>query len=202
MPRSESGAYSPSSYYLRFSVWTAGDLTKIPMMSPLRQRAGWVKKALASTNDTWKYEINIETNYFSRWDPECINLEPNRNIITAGLEVMNAYTRIQNNFLTVPILNNPNFGTGRNRQKKFDTEFFVTNLNYWDYRTVKITWSQLIHDTFTFKSNAEINEQLGYQIAPAIYAQLKSGYEIAKKKFYVEGGKAIKFETYLKCLLT
>jgi hypothetical protein len=145
------------------------------------QRAGWVKKALASTNDTWKYEINLETNNFSRWDPERINLELNRNIITAGLEIMNAYTRMNNNFLTVPILNNPNFGTSRNRQKKFDTEFFMTNLNYWDYRTVNITWSPLTKDTLTLKSNAKINVQKGHQITPAVYAQLKSGYEIAKK---------------------
>jgi hypothetical protein len=164
------------------------------------QRAGWVKKVLASTNDTWKYEINIETNNFSRWDPERINLELNRNIIAAGIEIMNAYTRLNNNFLTVPILNNPNFGTVRNRQKKFDTEFFMTNLNYWDYRTVNVTWSDLTKDTLTFKSHAEINVQLGHLITPAIYAQLKSGYEIAKKKFYVEGGKATKFETFLKCL--
>jgi hypothetical protein len=162
------------------------------------QKAGWVKKALASTNDTWKYEINIETNNFNRWDPEQISLELNKNIIAAALEIRIAYTKINNNFLTVPILNNTNFGTGRGRQRKFDTEFFTTNLNFWDYRTANITWSDLITNSLNFKSHDEINVQLGHQITLATYTQLKSGYEIAKKRFYVEGGKATKFEAYLK----
>jgi hypothetical protein len=99
--------------------------------------------------------------------------------------------------MTAPIINNKNFGYGRNLANKFDENFFEPIRNDGNITIIQnITWEHLggiIMGNQEFVSNL-----LWCRIPLDLYNKLKLGHEIAFKKYYKKGETTITTKNWLK----
>jgi hypothetical protein len=155
----------------------------------LAQQAAWLKKAMVSTNDNWKYDMRLSTNNFNILDrPE--NQNYINNIFTeAGYKLQQKLALIGNNFLKVPIINNPLFGTGRNLFNKLDDNFFETKLKITGTGKWDLTWANLVDEMVNLKCKPALEYLFRHSITDEMYDFLCTAFAIAKKKYFSESLK-------------
>jgi hypothetical protein len=161
-------------------------------------QVSWLKKAIDCSNDIWKIRLRVDTENFVRFDKYNNNgADPVSNIIKSTSRFVSMLTTAENNFLAVPILNNPNFGSGRNLNIKITPElmFMVCNGNL--VKAANTTWSNLTDENYNFKSCVTLSNS-GFTLNLDTYNRLRTTYNIAKNKFFKPGAVACDLIQYLQ----
>jgi hypothetical protein len=152
----------------------------------LAQQAAWLKKAMYSTNDNWKYDMRLCTNNFNILDRPDNPRLVNKTLIGAGYKLQQKLAVIGNNFLKVPVLNKSLFGTGRNLVNKLDDNFFESKLKITGTGKWNLTWKNLVDEATNFKPKADLDNFFGNRISDESYEFLRNAFVIAKKKYFKE----------------
>ncbi len=99
---------------------------------------------------------------------------------------------------TVPILNNSNFGYGRNQSIRIDATFFGEYLMRTHYQTIHtLTWKDCtINGTMVNIRN--FNAHTGVPLNREQYYDLKTAYTRARKKFFKEGAESMSIAKFLQ----
>jgi hypothetical protein len=106
----------------------------------------------------------------------------NKTLIGAGYKLQQKLALIGNNFLKVPVLNNPLLGIGRNLVNKLDDNFFDTKLKITGAGKWTLMWANLVDEATNFKPKADLDNFFGNQIFDETYEFLRNAFVIAKKK--------------------
>jgi hypothetical protein len=162
----------------------------------------WIKKALISTNDMWKFELKIITNNYTNFigygRAGILN-----NFIESFIAMQQHWTTRNNNFLHVPVLDNINFGYGRGLVNKFNEDFFRRMVGHGIFINMNIVaplcWKDFLNAANVFKNRAEIGELLGLSVLvlEPEYNRISSGYRSALRKFSVPGAGGTKLTRFL-----
>jgi hypothetical protein len=149
-----------------------------------------------STNDNWKYEMLLCTNNFTIIDRPENPSYVNKTLIDAGYKLQQKLALIGNNFLKVPVLNNPLFGTGRNLVNKLDDNFFETKLKITGAGKWNLVWANLVDEATNFKPKAGFDNFFRHQISDETYEFLGNAFVIAKKKYFKANVKSVSLKDF------
>jgi hypothetical protein len=166
-------------------------------------QCSWIKKAILSTNDTWKLEIKNSTDDFSNF----VSTGTKgiiKNLINSYNTFQLSWTKKNNNFLQVPVLGNPNFGYGRGLAAKFDANFFKNitgaevemDMNW----IARLKWADMCDNENIFYSPNALSTllDLNEPISRLEYNKLKSGFGSAFKKHFKRGKSGAGLYRYLR----
>jgi hypothetical protein len=179
-----------------------GGLGMIPLQQYIQGlHCSWFKRAYTMANDNWKFDIH------QAYRGDILNIkhgytDGELGTVLSGL--VNSYTAFQhkftqygNNYRCVPIINNENFGYGRNQSVKINSQFFGFELmdRYgqairslkWDDCTVNGTFVPIRH----------FNEHVGVPFTREQYYDLKTAYTAAHKKFNKVGATSMDISEFL-----
>jgi hypothetical protein len=168
-------------------------------------QCNWIKRSYRNITDNWKYRLATTSG------GNILDLAPDRKTIDNSGTVLNniissfcffkqQFTKMGNNFLTVPFYCNASFGYGRGYKKLLDDDFF----NCIDddrlrgiYRTS--TWKILTNDRdgLTLKPRVEINQSLGTTLTPNQYNIMVKTLRNSTKRYYKEGEKSISLNDFM-----
>jgi hypothetical protein len=123
-----------------------GGLGLIPLDQYIKGlHCSWFKRAHHCMNDNWKYDLyhagrgnvlSVKKGYLATEVGTVLS-----GIIDSFTEFQTKYTQYGNNFMVVPVLNNVNFGYGRNQSIKLDTQFFGEENMRTHFRAIsKLSW--------------------------------------------------------------
>ena len=150
-------------------------------------QATWVSKAYVCCNDNWKYDllenVNFDLHNFT------VNLDNNNlggtlsNLSNSFSEFLVEFSKKDENFIKVPLLNNLLFKTGGNNEIKFDATFFgAENAQVANAALKKVTWEKITRND-NLKGKDDINILLNCNLSNRNYEHLKRGWKIARKKY-------------------
>jgi hypothetical protein len=113
------------------------------------------------------------------------------------MEFQTKYTQYGNNYEVVPVLNNVNFGYGRNQSIKLDTNFFGVDLMRTHSGIInRLSWKDCTVNG-TFVGIRMFNEHTGIPLNREQYYDIKSAYTRARKKFFKEGAEHMQIAEFL-----
>jgi hypothetical protein len=163
----------------------------------------WIKRVLTLQHDNWRNVLfSISANgifYVQEYDTD--NLGPVlKGICSSFIRFRNVFGTVGNNFLRIPMLNNPYFFYKQNRQcENFNLAFFEGVGRAGGQKQLEVlSWSDFINDNYTFRSREEITAATGLVFDPEKYEQLKKGYKNATKNFFKPADKIITVETFFQ----
>jgi Reverse transcriptase (RNA-dependent DNA polymerase) len=121
----------------------------------------WIKRTLLYQHDNWRNSIyfasNVSLLYIQEQDLSSFG-HVLAGICRSFISFRNRFGTVGNNFLQVPVLNNPYFFFKENRGKKLlDDNFFVHIGMLPGHKEINtITWRDLINDDLHFRSRMDI----------------------------------------------
>jgi hypothetical protein len=147
----------------------------------------WFKRAHTVVNDNWKFDlyqahrgdiINIKSGYTGELG-----------MVLTGL--VNSYTAFQlkftqfgNNYMCVPIINNANFGYGRNQSIRINAQFFEFELMDRHGIALRTLRWQDCTINGAFVPIRQFNKHVGIPFTREQYYDLKTSYTRARKKMH------------------
>jgi hypothetical protein len=152
-------------------------------------------------NDNWKYDLHWAGggNILSI-KKGCLSKELGTvltGLIDSYTDFQTKYTQYGNNYEVVPVLNNVNFGYGRNQSIKIDANFFGMDLMRTHSGTInKLCWKDCTVNG-TFVGIRMFNEHTGIPLNREQYYDIKSAYTRARKKFFKEGAEHMQIAEFL-----
>jgi hypothetical protein len=169
-----------------------GGLGLIPLEQYIQGlHCSWFKRAHNCMNDNWKYDLywagggNILSMKKGVLAKEVGTVLTG--LIDSFTDFQTKYTQYGNNYEVVPVLNNVNFGYGRNQSIKLDAKFFGMDLMQTHFRVIsKLSWKDCTVNG-TFVGIRMFNEHTGLPLNREQYYDIKSAYARARKKFFKEG---------------
>jgi hypothetical protein len=135
--------------------------------------------AYTCMNDNWKYDLHRASNgsilesrsgYLSQEVGTVLT-----DLVSSYTVFQHKFTQYGNNYDTVPILNNSNFGYGRNQSIKIDATFFGQDLMRTHYQTIRtLAWKNCTING-TMVSIRNFNAHTGIPFTREQYYDLKTG---------------------------
>jgi hypothetical protein len=162
----------------------------------------WIKKELINTNNLSKFELKMRTNNFTRFIRSGYAGVLN-NFIESFITMQNHWTKCNNNFLQVLVLDNINFGYGRGLVNKFDEHYFQNVAGIDTYinmdKIATLCWKDLLNADNEFKNRTELGELLGLDVPvpESEYNKISSGYRSARKRYSVPGTRGSNLTQFL-----
>jgi hypothetical protein len=163
-----------------------GGLGLIPLEQYIQGlHCSWFKRAYTCMNDNWKYDLHRASNG-SILDSRSGYLS--REVGTVLTDLVSSYTAFLHKFTqygnTVPILNNSNFGYGRNQSIKIDATFFGQDLMLTHYQSIcTLTWKNCTING-SLVSIRNFNAHTGILFTREQYYDLKTAHTRGRKKFF------------------
>jgi hypothetical protein len=159
----------------------------------------WIKRVLSLQHDNWRNVLfSIAANgIFYVQENDIDNLGPVLKGSSSFIHFRNVLGTVGNNFLRVPMLNNPYFFLKQNRQC---ANFEGIRRTGGQKQLEVLLWSDFINDNYTFRSREELTVATGLVFDPEKYEQLKKGYKNAMKNFFTPTDKIITIEAFFQGL--
>jgi hypothetical protein len=168
-------------------------------------QCNWIKRSYRNITDNWRYRLATLSG------GDILDLACDRKtldqVVTVLTNIISSYrlfkeqfTKVGNNFLTVPFYCNASFGYGRGYKQMLDDEFFNC-LNddrlQGVFRT--LTWKNLIIEggELTLKPRNKVNQNLGINLKPNQYNILGNTLRISIKRYYKEGEKSLSISEFM-----
>jgi hypothetical protein len=179
-----------------------GGLGLIPLEQYIKGlHCSWFKRAQHCMNDNWKYDLyhagrgnvlSIKKGYFATEVGTVLT-----GLIDSFTEFQTKYTQYGNNFMVVPVLNNINFGYGRNQSIKLDTHFFGEENIRTHFQSIsKLSWADCTVNG-TFVGIRHFNAHTGIPLNREQYYGLKTAYTRARKKIFKVGAEHMQVMDFL-----
>jgi hypothetical protein len=180
-----------------------GGLGLIPLEHYIQGlHCSWFKRAHLCMNDNWKYDLHRASNgnilesrtgYLSQEIGTVLT-----DLVNSYSAFLHKFTQYGNNYDTVPILNNGNFGYGRNQSIKLDATFFGQDLMQTHYQSIRrLAWKNCTING-SMVSIRLFNDHTGIPFTREQYYDLKTAYNRARKKFFKDGAESMSVEEFLQ----
>ena len=144
-----------------------GGLGLIPLEQYVQGlHCSWFKRAHNCMNDNWKFDLYCAgSGNILSIKKGCLAKEVSTvltGLIDSFTDFQTKYTHYGNNYEVVPVLNNVNFGYGRNQSIKLDTNFLGMDLMRTHFRVIStLSWKDCTVNG-TFVGIRLFNEHTGY----------------------------------------
>jgi hypothetical protein len=179
-----------------------GGLGLIPLDQYIKGlHCSWFKRAHHCMNDNWKYDLyhagrgnvlSVKKGYLATEVGTVLS-----GLIDSFTDFQTKYTQYGNNFMVVPVLNNANFGYGRNQSIKLDAQFFGEENFRTHFQTIsKLSWIDCTVNG-SFISIRYFNEHTGIPFTREQYYDMKTAYTRARKKYHKDGAEHMKETDFL-----
>jgi hypothetical protein len=107
------------------------------------------------------------------------------------------FTQFGNNYMCVPIINNDNFGYGRNQSIRINTQFFGFELMDRYGKALRALRWQDCTVNGAFVPICQFNEHIGIPFTRKQYNNLKTSYTKARKKLHKDGATSMDITEFL-----
>jgi hypothetical protein len=159
-------------------------------------QCSWIKRCYNNINDNWKYKVTLLA------DGTVFNVVNDTvttnavgvalsNIINSFCQFKEEYTKIGDNYLTVPFYCNRAFGYGRGNVYHLDDEFFnIATESPLRNNLLRITWSDISNNSVLHPKRL-VEQTINAVLSDEKYNQMKNTFKSAVSKYGGGGGKCV-----------
>jgi hypothetical protein len=165
------------------------------------QQINWFKRAAMSSRDNWRYDLWV-CGSGNCMTPDPDKLDPESNPILSGLtnsfyEFLKIFYKINNNFLSAFVLNNPCISVEEGYPYPIRTRFWLQNGNTCLNTLSKIRFCDLLVNN-KLKPFALLNESLGLNLSFTMYIRLSGIVNRAVQLNYKPETPALGIDNFLE----
>jgi Reverse transcriptase (RNA-dependent DNA polymerase) len=152
----------------------------------------WIKRIMQVQHDNWRNQVFFasENGMFFLQDSDLALFgEVLTGICKSFIKFRNDFGAVGNNFLFVPVLNNPYFFYREHRVKyNIDDNFFAPLIKLPGHKSLAtLTWNDFLYDNCLLRNQPDIVVSTGLIFNDAEYSKLSAAFRNAKRIFYLEG---------------
>jgi len=179
-----------------------GGLGLIPLEQYIQGlHCSWFKRAHMVKNDNWKYDL------YQAYKGDIINIKAGytegelgtvlTGLVSSYTAFQHKFTQYGNNYMCVPILNNENFGYGRNQSIRINQQFFGFDLMDMHGIAIRALRWQDCTINGAFVPIRQFNEHVGIPFTREQYYDLKTAYTRARKKLHKDEATSMDITEFL-----